>query len=78
MGQHCFGRNWLEHLKLDWGSIKTLQTELDELLQKHEAIFRNELGTLQGVEVHLDVDPQAQPRFHRPRSVPYALRGARY
>lgn len=53
-GPALFGRNWLEHLNLDWGSIKTLRTELDQLLQKHEALFKDELSTMKGVEVHLD------------------------
>lgn len=31
---------------------------------------------MEGVEAHLEVQEGATPRFHRPRSVPYALRGA--
>jgi len=75
-GPSLFGLNWLDKITLDWGSIKTVKTELDLLLQKHEAIFRKELGTVQGVQVHLEVDPTVQPRFHKPRSVPYAIKGA--
>ena len=50
--------------------------ELDQLLLKHEAVFRRKLGTMQGVQAHLKVDPTAQPKFHKPCSVPYALKGA--
>ena len=31
---------------------------------------------MQGVQAHLEADPTAQPKFHKPRSVPYAIKGA--
>ena len=74
-GPALFGLNWLEHFSLDWDSIKTVRTELDQLLQKHEALFRKELGTLKGVEAHLEVE-QCTPKFFKARSVPYAIKGA--
>ena len=40
-GPALFGLNWLEQLTLDWGSIKTMRMDLEKLLQKHEALFRN-------------------------------------
>ncbi len=39
-------------------------------------MFRPDLGTMKGVQAHLEVDPQARPKFFKPRSVPYALKGA--
>ena len=75
-GPSLFGLNWLRQITLDWGSIKAVRTELDQLLQKHEVVFRKELGTLKGIEAHLEVDAQAVPRFFKPRSVPYAIKGA--
>ena len=75
-GPSLFGLNWLERFTLDWPSIKTVRTALDELLQKHEALFRKELGTLKGVEAHLEVDPTCTPKFFKARSVPYAIKGA--
>ena len=75
-GPSLFSLNWLDKIVLDWGSIKSIRSELDQLLLKHEAVFRRELGTMQGVQAHLEVDPTAQPKFHKPRSVPYALKGA--
>ena len=38
-------------------------------------MFRDELGTLKGVKLRLCVDPEATPRFFKPRSVPYAISG---
>jgi hypothetical protein len=37
-------------------------------------VFREELGTLKGVTVKLHVDPDAAPRFFKPRVVPYAMK----
>ena len=59
---------------MDWSSIKSVQTELGQLLTKHEAVFRPELGTMKGIQAHLDVESTAQPKFHKPRPAPYALR----
>ena len=75
-GPSLFGLNWLDHITLNWGAIKSVRSELDQLLQKHEAVFRPELGTLKGIKAHLEVDPQAPPKFCKPRTVAYALREA--
>ena len=40
----------------------------------YEEIFRPELGTLQGIQAKLAVKPNARSRFHKSRSVPYALK----
>ena len=39
-------------------------------------MFRAELGTLRGVQATLELKPEAKPRFYRPRSVPYTIKGA--
>ena len=75
-GPSLFGRNWLERIKLDWGSIQKIETTADQLLQEYAEVFRKELGTVQGVQARLEVKEGAVPRFHKPRSVPYAIRSA--
>ena len=37
-------------------------------------MFKDELGTLKGIEAKLHVDPQAKPLFYKARTVPFALR----
>ena len=44
------------------------------LLAEHADLFRNELGMIRGVIAKLHISSGAKPRFHRPRSIPYALR----
>ena len=75
-GPSLFGRNWLQKIKLDWTEINyvTSPRACHDVLEKHPAVFRDELGMLQGMKAKIHVHPQAQPKFFRPRSVPYVLR----
>ena len=75
-GPSLLGRDWLSKLKLDWKSIFSTQVQetLQEVLERHEAVFGPELGCVQGTTAKLQVDPEAAPRFCKARTVPYALR----
>lgn len=44
----------------------------EDILKQYSDMFRDELDTL---SVKLHVDPEATPRFFKPRSVPYAMKG---
>ena len=75
-GPDLFGRNWLDHIRLDWQEIKYLQqSPLQSVLKGHEAVFHGGLGALKGYQATIVVDPNARPRFWKARSVPYAYRG---
>ena len=68
------GSNWLKHIRLDWQGIHRLsQASLKVLLQKHDAVFQEGLGTLQGHELAIVVDPQAAPCFSKARPASYAM-----
>ncbi|XP_041823137.1 uncharacterized protein K02A2.6-like [Melanotaenia boesemani] len=76
-GPSLLGRAWLKTLKLKWDEIKYARTEtqgLQQVLSKHEDVFKEELGMLQGMKASIRVSPEARPKFYRPRSVPYAMR----
>ena len=79
-GPSLLGRDWLGRLRLDWREIRMLNTTIDTpdtleaVLARHSSLFSDELGTIRGVMAKLHVSPGAKPRFHRPRSIPYALR----
>jgi len=47
---------------------------LQEVLEKHSSLLCIELGCLQGMEVNLNVDSNATPKFFKARSVPLALK----
>ena len=52
----------------------TADTPLARILERHSKIFNDELGTLKGHQAKIYVDPGAQPRFCKARTVPYAMR----
>ena len=75
-GPNLFGRNWLEQIKLNWQQLCTVKSAsaLQELLDQHEAVLRDELGKLEGTQVSIEVDSDAQPRFFKPRPLPFMLK----
>ena len=73
-GPSLLGRNWLQNLRLDWQQIHRLNNMLDEVLDRHSEVFREELGTLKGFKAKIHVDPSVTPRFCKARPVPYAMR----
>lgn len=42
--------------------------------RKYEQVFQEGLGKLEGFEATLDIDPNATPRFHKARALPYSMR----
>ena len=75
-GPALFGRNWLKDIKLNWGTIKKVTYDLDDVLTRHKEVFKDELGTMKDVKAKLYIKPGATPKFFKPRSVPNALKGA--
>ena len=77
-GSSLLGRDWLRTLRLDWNCIQqvqsTVNTNLHSLLQKHQAVFDDQLGLLKGFEAKIHVDPTAKPVFCRARSIPYSMK----
>ena len=72
-GPTLFGRNWLQPLQMDWKEIRYMTTAIDTLLQKHEVLYKDELGTMKNIQVRLCVNPDAVPKCCRARSASYAL-----
>ncbi|XP_033109865.1 uncharacterized protein K02A2.6-like isoform X2 [Anneissia japonica] len=77
-GPALFGRDWLKNFPLNWQEIKVLQetktSGLDEILDKHKSIFKDELGKLEKLKASIYITENCQPKFHKPRNVPYAMR----
>ena len=74
-GPSLLGRDWLSQISLDWSEIHHVRTEsLQAILDRHPAVFQEGLGTLKGFKAKIYVDPNAPPKFHSARSVPYAVR----
>ena len=75
-GPSLLGRDWLAKLKLEWKHMFRVhaQESLQDVLERHDMVFKPELGRIKGVEAKRHINPEAQPRFYKSRSVPYALR----
>ena len=89
-GQSLLGRNWLEKIRLQWQKIFKVDSKgsdtsslapdtklkLDAILQRHEVVFKEGLGTYTGPKVHIKIDATCTPKFFKARPVPYAQREA--
>ena len=68
-----FGHDWLSAIRLDWKSINMVKSKrLASVLDKHQVLFVDGLGTLKGYEAKIIVEPGTQPHFCK---APYALEG---
>ena len=89
-GQSLLGRNWLEKIRLQWQKIFKVDSKgsdtsslvpdtklkLDAILQRHEVVFKEGLGTYTGPKAHIKIDATCTPKFFKARPVPYAQREA--
>ncbi|XP_021364454.1 uncharacterized protein K02A2.6-like [Mizuhopecten yessoensis] len=78
-GPNLMGRDWLQTFKLDWANIFKLETsnmegEVKAIIDAHQEVFKEGLGTVRGVKAKIYVDPEAHPRYFKPRPVPYSLK----
>ena len=79
-GPSLLGRNWLRTVRLNWDRLlhisRAATTSTDQYLKPFKDLFKEGLGKMQVPKVHLDLKPDAPPKFHRARPIPYALREA--
>ncbi len=74
-GLTLLGRNWLRHIRLNWGQISINSVAVDSSLlstlkKNFLAIFDEDLGTVRAHKAKLSVTKEAKPRFYGPRPVP--------
>ena len=74
-GCSFLGRDWLNQLRFNWHKIFSVSsTKLEGMLEKHRAVFGDDLGEYKGPPTRIVVDPKEPPHFCKARSIPYALR----
>ena len=78
-GPNLLGRDWLQVIRLDWRQILHTSSpephsSLENIRAKYVDIFTKGLGTLRGVKAKIYVDPEAQPKYVKARSVHYSLK----
>ena len=79
-GPCLLGRSWLRHIRLDWPSISAVTKEdsnqaLCKILDEYQDVFADEPGNFRDFQANVSVAEGARPKFHRPRPVPFALKG---
>ena len=76
-GPNLLGRDWLGKIKLNWTGIYNLQgsgnSSCQQILNKHKALFADELGTVKGTTARFHIQVDVQPKFFKARPVRYAL-----
>ena len=79
-GSCLLGRDWLQHIRLDWASIKavyvTKNSKVEALIRKYPEVFQSDLGTMKSFRAHLHLKEGCKPKFCRPRTVPFAIKVA--
>ena len=78
-GPSLMGRDWLSQITLDWVSIRAVgcnesKPDVGKLIEKYAKVFQPGLGTMKNIKAQLTLKPEAIPRFHRPRPVPFAIK----
>ena len=76
------GKNWLRHIKLEWGEIFCIpkgdalnaDSQLNDLLSKHSELFTESYEGMRGLEAHITMRDDTRSVFVKARRVPYALK----
>ena len=88
-GPTLLGRSWLREIKLNWAQINVVNLHADEpvselsadtsrklqqILDKHEKLFRPGIGKLNGCKAKLYVKSDSQPKFFKSRTVEHSIK----
>ena len=49
-------------------------SEIERILSRYSVLFKDDLGCVEGIRAKIIVDPNEPPKFHRARTVPFAIR----
>ena len=75
MAQHYLAVIGCRPLHLNWSKIHSVpSTGVQDVLGRHKDVFQPGLGEYKGFHARIDVDPEATPRFHKAKTVPYSQR----
>ena len=70
------GRNWLDHIKLNWSEIFAVQDTdpVKSLINKYNKLFEEGNGTIHNMKAHIALQENVKPVYRKARPVPYALK----
>jgi len=81
-GPSLLGRNWFKQFGIQLTGLNSVSFEVNSrpavqnILDKYDQVFSKEVGTFDGPLVHIDITPDAVPKFRKARPVPFALRAS--
>ena len=74
-GPSLIGRNWFSSFGISVDGIHKLHVaSCEEIVRRYDNIFAPGIGTFKGDPVTVQINQNANPRFCKPRPVPFALR----
>ncbi|KAK3747889.1 hypothetical protein QZH41_001353 [Actinostola sp. cb2023] len=76
-GPNLLGRDWLKNIKIKWNTVFKVidsNTRLTQVLNIHQDVFGEGLGTLNGPKAKIYVEPNTEPKYMKAHSVPYSLK----
>lgn len=81
-GPPLFGRDWINRFNLlELSSVLRIDNQLgpradqlNKILAEHRDVFDDSIGKLKHIKLKLRLQSGVQPKFCRPRQVPYALK----
>ena len=71
---NLMGRDWMDAIKLNWKRISRVTVSENDIISQYPELFTEGLGSVTGHKGHIYVDKDAQPRFYKPRQIPYAMK----
>ena len=74
-GPSLLCRDWLADLRLDWKTIFSVgpTPTLQQVLNKHQAIFKEGVRELRGTKAKIYIDKSEHPSFFKPYQIPFAI-----
>ena len=76
-GPTLFGREWLHEIQLNWPLLNlSARNGLEDVLNKHASVFKEDLGKLKGIKARLQLKDGAVPKFWKARPVALARKAA--
>ena len=82
-GLTLLGRNWLHHIRLDWKELNAATVHhssadtLESIRKRYEStVFGEGLGHITPFKAKLQMKPDSQPKFQKPRPVSFAIQDA--
>ncbi|UYV76646.1 K02A2.6-like [Cordylochernes scorpioides] len=72
LGPNILGRQWFEAFRLRINILNHIET--NPFSSEFEEVFKQEIDAYNGPLIHIDIPENAEPKFVKARTVPFALR----